>query len=262
MFLPTGVLSPKLLSVLVPRITSQRAEDYLEDNWVMLNTGSPELSRLGVVTTGEFVSFAFKSIDYPLGNVKIHASQPGSVIIFDNWNWKGALSFNARLQGAGGTVVLNLSGPGSIQLGNVYLRSTDQLLFWGVGSTSVNCRAIEIEGKSRLVAVGDDAMLASGVSIRNHDMHAIIDSESMAVMNTPKDTILEQHVWLGQDALLICERIGFGTVVGARSFVKGSLPPMVLAAGTPSRVLQEKRTWGRDVAGLNDQERRTLTRLL
>jgi acetyltransferase-like isoleucine patch superfamily enzyme len=72
----------------------------------------------------------------------------------------------------------------------------------------------------------------------------------------PLDTVIERHVWLGQDALLLsCERIGMGSIIGARALVKGSIPARVAAAGTPARVLREGVSWGRHPYSMSSAER-------
>ena len=55
--------------------------------------------------------------------------------------------------------------------------------------------------------------------------------------------------------LLSCERVGTGAIVGARAFVKGVLPPRVVAVGTPARVIRESVSWGRNTYGMSDAER-------
>jgi acetyltransferase-like isoleucine patch superfamily enzyme len=95
------------------------------------------------------------------------------------------------------------------------------------------------------------------VWIRNYDMHAIHDLRTgMRINRPPVDTILERHVWLGQDALLLgCARIGMGTIIGARSLVKGRVPARVAAVGTPARIIREDVSWGRDSHGMVGAER-------
>jgi acetyltransferase-like isoleucine patch superfamily enzyme len=88
-------------------------------------------------------------------------------------------------------------------------------------------------------------------------MHAIHDLRTHErIEGAPVDTVLERHVWLGQEALLLrCERIETGSIVGARTLVKGRLPARVVAGGIPARVLREAVSWGRDLAGMTAEER-------
>jgi len=136
------------------------------------------------------------------------------------------------------------------------MRSSGQVLFWGSGATAVGI-SIEIEGNGRSCVIGDDALISNDVWIRNYDMHAMHDLATGAQINRPPcDTLLERHVWLGQDTLLLhCEQIGMGTIIGARALVKGRFPPRVVVTGTPGRVVREGISWGRSADGMTNAER-------
>jgi serine acetyltransferase len=47
-------------------------------------------------------------------------------------------------------------------------------------------------------------------------------------------------------------------VVGARALVNRSIPPCVVAAGVPARVLREGVSWGRDRNAMTQAERAML----
>ena len=114
----------------------------------------------------------------------------------------------------------------------------------------------------RNVIVEDDVLLSNDVRIRNFDMHGIHDVQSREQLNHPCDTILERHVWLGQDALLLgSERIGFGSIVGARSIVKKTVPSETIVAGIPSRVIRRDASWSRSIHDFTEQETSLLDRL-
>ena len=71
-------------------------------------------------------------------------------------------------------VFINEIGDGYVSMPDVFLRSDAQFLFWGRSSTAVGFN-MELEGTGQGVAIGDDALISSGVWIRNYDMHAIHD---------------------------------------------------------------------------------------
>jgi hypothetical protein len=86
-------------------------------------------------------------------------------------------------------------------------------------------------------------------------MHAVVDTLTWAAVNPPVTTVIERHVWIGQDVLLLaCERVGYGSILAARSVVKGTVPPKVAAGGIPARVLRMDRSWGRDSFAPNANE--------
>ena len=55
-----------------------------------------------------------------------------------------------------------------------------------------------------------------------------------------KPIVIEEFCWIGAGAIVVGGvTIGKGTVVGAGSVVTKSLPPMVVAAGNPCRVIRQ-----------------------
>ncbi len=209
--------------------------------------GGPELT---VVVTGP---------TRRLGNIKVHSAGKNNVIFFDNARWDGQCFGNIRILGSDCLVFFNDIGGGYVAIHDLLMRSDRQILYWGTGSTAVGI-SMELEGEDAMLAIGDDALISSGVWVRNYDMHALHDLRSGAQINRrPGDVILERHVWLGQDALLLCcPRIGMGSIVGARALVRGRLPPRIVAAGVPARVIRENVSWGRHPYGMTDAERRAI----
>jgi hypothetical protein len=150
-------------------------------------------------------------------------------------------------------------GAGYIALQVALLRSNGQIVLWGQGATAIGC-SLELEGTDCIAAIGDDALISSGVWIRNHDMHAIIDMRTGKPVNRPPvDTIVERHVWIGQNALILnCRRIGAGSIIGAQSLVKNDIGAFLAVGGVPARVIRTEVSWGRDAAGMSEAERDSL----
>ena len=247
----------------MPVVTDLTPADYAGD-WIMLDDPADKrLANIGITLLGQQTSVWVRSVSRSLGKMVINNihSKPLAVVL-ENSAWLGRLHVNLRVHESGCIVVFNLAGVGIINLADVFLRSPDQSVFWGAGATAVGCPVFEIEGHGRSVAIGDDALLSSGVTLRNFDMHAIVDLTTMKKLNSPVDTYIEQHVWLGQDVLVLgCERIGFGSIIGAKSIVKGRIPPTVIAAGTPAKVIVKDRSWGRKADGITLSEIQVLKRL-
>ena len=254
----------RLLSLLDPRITAITADMWEALNFLLLSPGDADLARLGVHCTGD-PGLAVVVTDplRPVGRLTVHAASPGCLVYLDNRRAASGLVGNIRMLGADTAVILNDLDAGYVALAEIFLRSPGQLVFWGSGATAVGC-SMEIEGEGRMVAIGDDALISSGVWIRNFDMHAIHDLRSGERINRPPvDTVLERHVWLGQDAMLLnTQRVGAGTIVGAKSLVKGVVGPCVAVGGVPARVIRFQVSWGRDAAGMSAQETALLRSLV
>lgn len=111
-------------------------------------------------------------------------------------------------------------------------------------TTTTGCYISTAEGSK--VHLGDDVMIASGVQIRSDDAHAIYDVTTGHRINDPKDIHVGNHVWIGFDALLLGgARIGDGSVIGAKSVLKDTVPNNAIAAGSPARVVRKNIAWER-----------------
>lgn len=134
---------------------------------------------------------------------------------------------------------------------NLTLQASGQRVFVGQ-DTSAGGLACSMRGAGAALIIGDDCMLSWHVWFRPSDMHAIVDLESGRMINRAQDIIVEPHVWIGQEALIMKGAlIGAGSVVGARSIVLGgSHPRMSVLAGMPARVVRSGVSWTREHDGV------------
>ena len=250
----------RLAALLDPRATSLTPAVIESMPMTIFGAGDRELQRIGLHLSGNReATIVVTDPDRPLGHVQIELGGRDNFLLFDNRAATGNLHANIRILGSNCAVVFDRLDDGYISLPDMFLRSSGQVLLWGAGATAVGCN-IELEGENRCAVIGDDALISSGIWIRNHDMHAVHDLRSGERINRPPvDTILERHVWLGQNALLLnCQRIGAGSIVGAMSLVKGVVGECVAVAGAPARVIRYQVSWGRQASGMTALERGTL----
>ena len=250
----------RLNAALDPRVTAITGNELANLPFVMLSSGDPDLLRLGIHASGHpDLMVVVTDPDRPIGRLTINAVSSGCLLFVDNRAAGGELYGNIRMLGPGCAAVFTELGAGYIALEELFMRSAGQLLFWGRGATAVGC-SIELEGDNHSAVIGDDCLMSSGIWIRNHDMHAVHDiSTGERINRPPVDTILERHVWISQNALLLnCQRVGAGSIVGAQSLVKGVVGDCVAVGGAPARVLRYQVSWGRDVAGMTADERAML----
>ena len=248
-------------AALTPAVTALAAEHYERADYHLFSGHDEKCSALGVhVTAGSDLMVAVTDPERPVGAIRIQTGGTGNLLFLDNRAWQGSLTASIRVLGDDCALLFNDIGrDGYVALHDVFLRSHRQYLFWGAGATAVGL-SIELEGQDLGVAIGDDSLISNGVWIRNYNMHALHDLRSGApIGRRPVSTVLERHVWLGQDALLLnCERVGMGAVVGARSLVTQAVPPCVIAAGSPAQIRREGVSWGRDTYRMTGAERLAL----
>lgn len=88
------------------------------------------------------------------------------------------------------------------------------------------------------VSLGDNVFLAPNVQIYTAH-HPVIASERIKGPELASPITIKNNVWLGGGAI-VCPgvTIGENTTIGAGSLVTRSIPPNMLAAGNPCRVLR------------------------
>lgn len=105
------------------------------------------------------------------------------------------------------------------------------------------------------VDIGDDVLISSGCTIVDHDSHAqqFRDRKDDVVnwYRGRKDwnhveispVTIHDKAWIGLNAIILKGvTIGEGSIVGAGSVVTRDVPPYVLVAGNPARVVRELRS--------------------
>jgi hypothetical protein len=249
-------MAARLNGWLRPEITDLQPGLLAARGYIALDATDPQLRQIGIEVVGGAPVVLVTDLERPVGQLRLLAGGEGNVLAIDNAAWRGTCIASIRMLGTGGLVMLNDIADGFVKINELLLRSNGQLVFWGIGASAVGV-SIELEGNTRCCVIGDDALISNDVWIRNYDMHAIHDVNSGAQINRPPcDTVLERHVWLGQDALLLCcERVGMGSIVGAKALVKGFVPSLTVAGGAPARMLREGISWGRSSHGMTDAER-------
>jgi len=86
------------------------------------------------------------------------------------------------------------------------------------------------------IEVGDDARIGDFVAVYDSNFHAV--DPHHPVRSAP--VTIGANAWLGRGVMVMPgSKIGDHTVVAAGSVVTGELPPRVLAAGSPARVVRE-----------------------
>jgi acetyltransferase-like isoleucine patch superfamily enzyme len=256
----SSIAEQGLAAMLTPHATSLTPQALSALPIVIFGQSDPELARLGIRVVGQAdLTVVVTDPDRPVGRVTIEVARPGNLVLFDNSAAGGHFHANLRILGEDSAMLFHGLGDGYVALHDVFLRSRGQVLLWGRGATAVGL-SIEHEGAGRTLLVGEDALISSGIWIRNHDMHAVHDLKSGQRINRPPvDTVIERHVWVGQNALLLgCQLIGRGAIIGAASLVKGVVEPRTAVGGAPARVIRTHVSWGRDIEGMTEAELRAV----
>jgi acetyltransferase-like isoleucine patch superfamily enzyme len=255
-------ISQKLASLFENRhiiaISKLDLEQIETADWKIFQSNDPELQGLGIRSISGQCAVAVRTTDKPLGVVNLAINGAGSLVVFDNHAWSGAINTNIRINSDGCFVFFGNLTNSVLNLTNIFMRSKFQNLFFGYDASAVAMN-IEMEGERRTVMVGDDLLASSDIWIRNADMHAIFDLDSFQLINGPSDTVIERHVWLSQSALVLnCRYIGGGSIVGAKAVVKKDVPRLSVVGGVPQKTLRKNTSWGRAVSHMTPSEREVI----
>jgi len=91
-------------------------------------------------------------------------------------------------------------------------------------------------GAAESIEIGDDTLIGDFCAIYDSNYHEIEPGHP----DKPRPIVIGRNVWIGSGVLVLPgSEIGDHTVVAARSVVKGTLPPRVLAAGNPAKVVRQ-----------------------
>ena len=114
---------------------------------------------------------------------------------------------------------------GKLKLGRSYINS----------DTLIACR--------KNISIGDGVMIARGVKIYDTDYHKILDAQD-SIINPDADVIIENHVWIGVNAIVLKGvTIGEGSIIAAGAVVTQDVPKGCMVAGNPARVIRENVIW-------------------
>ncbi len=90
-------------------------------------------------------------------------------------------------------------------------------------------------GAAKSITIHENVRCGSNTVITDFDWH-INDRRS----GNPKEIVIEENVWLGLNCVVLKgSRIGQNSLIGANSVVVSSIPPNVIAAGNPCRIIKD-----------------------
>ena len=93
--------------------------------------------------------------------------------------------------------------------------------------------------------IGNDVMFGPGVHVRNGNHSFGVVGVTISEANDPRDDhgpiVVGDDVWVGQETTILHRgSIGEGSVIGTRSLVDSAIPPYVVAAGQPCRIIRKR----------------------
>lgn len=111
-----------------------------------------------------------------------------------------------------------------------------------------NRRPVIILSEAKHFIWGDGGLISFGIWARTADPHLIYDIESRGRKNFSKSIFVGDHVWVGQNALLLKgTQIHSGTVIAANSVLSNKrVPSNTVYGGVPAKQIDRNIFWNGD----------------
>ena len=147
---------------------------------------------------------------------------------------------------------INLGEKTSFYDKTVFFAKKEGSINIGKGSHSgENLRCITFFGGK--IDIGADCMFSEYISFVNNDGHPIFDVKSGKQINTKKDIIVGEHVWIGIKATILSgTEIGEASIIGADSLVNKKFPNNCIIAGNPAKLIRKDIAWDREITNSDD----------
>lgn len=151
--------------------------------------------------------------------------------------------WNSRIDFNGNNSILYLSGNTFDYAVNISLNENN-ICFIGKNNFFNGITTIVLS-ESKNVIIGADCLFSYEVSIRVADVHLIYHTKTKERLNHSKSIYIGDHVWLGQNALILKgTKIGSGSIIGANSVLSNkTVPSNTTFAGSPARLTKEDTFW-------------------
>lgn len=92
------------------------------------------------------------------------------------------------------------------------------------------------------IKIGDNCLIAANTQIIDGNGHQLSFPDVHNRINTTdygNPIVIEDNVWIGTNSIILGgTTIGYGTVIGAGSVVKGTIPPMSIYGGNPAKLIK------------------------
>jgi len=201
------------------------------------------INGLNVEIKGESNTFEFDKETKFLRS-RIMVSGENNTIILGS-----ALSYTdfiINIKGDNKKIVIASSSKNINGLKIVSIRGEGQTISIG---KNFSCGGMEIQmnDEDESLSIGDNCLFSWGIKARTSDGHSIVDLVTNRAINLPKDIVIADRVWVGEDvSFLKGSKISSDSVVGSRAVVtKPFEESHVVVAGFPAKVVKKNIKWDR-----------------
>jgi acetyltransferase-like isoleucine patch superfamily enzyme len=140
----------------------------------------------------------------------------GSHCRFDSTKFKNLIGVNKRC------IIATLLPNAKLEIGNLN----------GFSGVRIGC--------AENISIGNDCLVGANVTITDSDWHAIDPQERHNEYAQKTQPVkIGNNVFIGLNSIILKgSEIGDNSVIGAGSVVSGTIPPNVIAAGNPCKIIK------------------------
>lgn len=221
--------------------------DYTDEygNTVVFD-GEPRLShKLSITFKGYGAAISIGRSFRMGGVVKISCDSNSALNIGDNVNFGGDTFLTLYK-----TSVISFADDSEVLGGRLGTMRSAHISVGDRSSIGRDCLVLAHVYTS--ISIGCDCCISNDFHVRMNDGHTIFDIETGKPLNVSIERnksmkmVISDHVWIGTRVVMIGGvTIGSGSIIGACSFVKGSIPNNCIAVGAPAKVKRKNIAWCR-----------------
>lgn len=112
-------------------------------------------------------------------------------------------------------------------------------------------------GNYSLIELGCGVTISSNVSFLTHDwaLNTVLKSmnySSKEIIGRHKEIIVGNNVFIGRGTIILPGvRIGDGSIIGAGTVVRGTIPPFSVAIGSPCEIIGDTREYAKKIINID-----------
>lgn len=129
----------------------------------------------------------------------------------------------------------NIVGSENVFLGNNVSIGADSILF--APNNKIIIKDYSFTGPRVFISTGNHYSKLGKYQIFTTDIDKFEDN-----VTCNRDVIIEEDVWIGANASILCHKIGRGAIIACGAVVKKDVPPYCIVAGVPAKVIKMRFT--------------------
>lgn len=153
---------------------------------------------------------------------------------------------NSTIKFGANNALIYLSSNNDCYLINAYIHN-NSVLYFGDNNYMNNNLTLVLSEEQNII-IGNDCLFSYGITFRTADPHLIYDYKTKKRTNPSKSIYIGDHVWVGQNALILKgTKAGSGSIIAAGA-ISGNkeIPSNEVWGGNPIKKMKENICWSRE----------------